>query len=287
MPKVRNHLTYANVMATLAVFLVIGGGAAYAANTIGSSDIIDDSILSRDVKNGQVGALDLAGNAVRTAKVLDESLTGHDIQDDTIGGADVNESLLDPVPNVAANAVTAPKVLDESLTGHDIQDDTIGGADVNESLLTGVSMASFSSHDPVDFALPGNAIGFTQVISLLDSGGPAGASGGWLNLPFDARVIVNGAVVFTNPGFLAVERDVWCRARIAVAGGNWLEISQLLRGTVPGDGGHLTLPITGAFDTNSPGSYNVQVECDDAEDNLQGFRPIFEKGNLTATAIAH
>ena len=29
----RKHLTYANVMATLAVVLVVGGGAAYAAKT--------------------------------------------------------------------------------------------------------------------------------------------------------------------------------------------------------------------------------------------------------------
>src|SRR4051794_34880564 len=81
----------------LSLFLVLTGGVAYAANTIGSTDIIDESILSRDVKNGQVGTLDLAANAVRSGKVLDESLTGHDIQDDTIGGADVNESLLDGV----------------------------------------------------------------------------------------------------------------------------------------------------------------------------------------------
>ena len=41
-------------MGALALFLVLAGGTAYAANTIGSSDIIDESILSRDVKNGQV-----------------------------------------------------------------------------------------------------------------------------------------------------------------------------------------------------------------------------------------
>ena len=87
MRRIRSHLTYANVMVTLLAFVVLAGGAAYAANTIGSADIID----------GQVKTPDLANNAVRTGKVLDESLTGHDIQDNTIGGADVNESLLDPL----------------------------------------------------------------------------------------------------------------------------------------------------------------------------------------------
>ncbi len=272
----------------LALFLVIAGGTAYAANTIGSSDIIDESILSRDVKNGQVGTPDLAADAVRTAKVLDESLTGHDIQDDTVGGADVNESLLDPVPNVAANAITAPKVLDESLTGHDIQDDTIGGADVNESLLTGVSMASFSSHDPPDFPLPASFVSqATQVISLLDS--TNGQSGGWLDLPFNARVIVNGTLVFRNPS--QTDKEVWCRARIAVQGGDWVDISQPVRALNPGSAtsweNRLTLPITGAFDTTSPGSYNVQVECAEFGNASQPAYAIrFESGNLTAVAIA-
>ena len=35
----------------LALFLVIAGGTAYAANTIGSSDVIDESLLSADLKN--------------------------------------------------------------------------------------------------------------------------------------------------------------------------------------------------------------------------------------------
>ena len=101
MRKAWSHLTYANVMSTLAVVLVIGGGAAYAANTIGSADIIDGSIVSAGRQERQVAGDDLAANAVRTAKVLDESLTGHDIEDNTIGGADVNETLLNPLTSRA------------------------------------------------------------------------------------------------------------------------------------------------------------------------------------------
>ena len=65
----RNRLTYANVMSTLAVVLVVAGGTAYAANTIGSSDVIDNSLQSVDLKN----------NDVRGADVRTDSLTGADI----------------------------------------------------------------------------------------------------------------------------------------------------------------------------------------------------------------
>jgi hypothetical protein len=37
---------------------------AYAANTIGSSDIINESILSEDIKNSQIKASDIAPDAV-------------------------------------------------------------------------------------------------------------------------------------------------------------------------------------------------------------------------------
>ena len=46
LPRLLQRLSYANVMSTLAVFAVLAGGTAYAANTIGSSDIIDGQVKS-------------------------------------------------------------------------------------------------------------------------------------------------------------------------------------------------------------------------------------------------
>jgi hypothetical protein len=60
----------------LALFLVLTGGVAYAANTIGSSDVIDNSLRSIDLKNG-------AG--VKGVDVVDDSLTGDDIIESSLG----------------------------------------------------------------------------------------------------------------------------------------------------------------------------------------------------------
>ncbi len=62
-------------MGALALFLVLTGGVAYAADTIGSSDVIDNSLLSADLKNNL---------AVRSADVTNESLTGSDIDESTL-----------------------------------------------------------------------------------------------------------------------------------------------------------------------------------------------------------
>jgi hypothetical protein len=69
MRGLRSHLTYANVISTLCLFLILAGGAAYAADTIGSSDIIDESILSQDLKNGEV----------KSDEVLDFGLSNQDV----------------------------------------------------------------------------------------------------------------------------------------------------------------------------------------------------------------
>jgi hypothetical protein len=75
MRRIRSHLTYANVMATIAVFLVLSGGTAVAltgTNTVQSDDL---------GPGAQVQAADVAANAVNGSDVVDNSLTGADVRD--------------------------------------------------------------------------------------------------------------------------------------------------------------------------------------------------------------
>lgn len=67
----RERLTYANVMATIAVFGVLGGGA-YAAG------IGKDDVTSKQIKAGAVKSAELAKNAVTSPKVEDGSLSSQD-----------------------------------------------------------------------------------------------------------------------------------------------------------------------------------------------------------------
>ncbi|HEX8105851.1 MAG TPA: hypothetical protein VF533_24760 [Solirubrobacteraceae bacterium] len=62
MVKVRSHLTYGNVVATLALFLALGGGAYAAAklpkNSVGAKQIKRSAVGSSEVKNGSLKAGD-------------------------------------------------------------------------------------------------------------------------------------------------------------------------------------------------------------------------------------
>src|SRR3954453_12506869 len=58
--RIRAHLSYANVMATIAVFVALGGGA-YAAtklpkNSVTTIQVKDRSLLANDFKRGQLPA---------------------------------------------------------------------------------------------------------------------------------------------------------------------------------------------------------------------------------------
>jgi hypothetical protein len=69
MRQIRKRLTYANVMSSIAVFLVLGG-AAFAA-----SGLPKNSVGTKQLKN----------NAVTSAKVKNNSLTGADIKLSSLG----------------------------------------------------------------------------------------------------------------------------------------------------------------------------------------------------------
>jgi hypothetical protein len=92
--SILKRLTYANVMSTIAVFLVVGGGAAFAANKL--------------AKNS-VGTKQLKNNAVTAAKVKANAITGAKVKNGSLTGSDINLGTLGTVPNAtsAKTAVTA------------------------------------------------------------------------------------------------------------------------------------------------------------------------------------
>jgi hypothetical protein len=125
----RRHLTYSNVISTLALFLVIAGGTAIAAG------IPKNSVSSKTVKNGSLASLDLKdGKGVQGVDVVDGSLTGTDIADGSLGSADIADGAIANA-DIADKAVNSAKVLNNSLKGDDVADNSLGGASINEAGL--------------------------------------------------------------------------------------------------------------------------------------------------------
>jgi hypothetical protein len=82
-------MTYANVMATIAVFLVLSGGTAVAlngGNTVFTDDIANDTQpASGGNPAGGLVAADLRPNSVGGSEAANDSLTGTDVNEATLG----------------------------------------------------------------------------------------------------------------------------------------------------------------------------------------------------------
>jgi hypothetical protein len=132
-----------DVMALIACVAAVGTGTAYAANTIGSDDIIDESILSQDIKNQEVRAADLhdggvtneklQANAVTSGKVADESLTSSDLGTDSVQASEI-----------ADNVIDGGEIIDNSLTATDLAPSAAGASEIAGNAVTGSKVANQS-----------------------------------------------------------------------------------------------------------------------------------------------
>lgn len=103
MTAIRKRLSYANVMATLAVFISLGGGAFAALRLPANS----------------VGTKQLKRSAVTGAKVKDASLTGADVKDASLTGKDVKPGSLpgEDIKPGTLSAASLPLIPLERLLG--------------------------------------------------------------------------------------------------------------------------------------------------------------------------
>lgn len=91
--EIRKHVTYANVISTLAAFGVLAGGGAYAATRITAKDIGRNAVTSRAVKN----------KSLRAADVRPDTLTGAQIREDSLDLRAHGAVLGDEGPNLACD----------------------------------------------------------------------------------------------------------------------------------------------------------------------------------------
>ena len=165
--KLRSHLTYANVMATVAVFVALGG-SSYAAIKVTGKDVPKDALTGADIKN-------LTGKDVRN-----NSLTGADVKNLTSGDV-ANGRLL--AEDFAAGQLPAggqgPKG-EQGLTGEpgppNPNAETLDGIDSTDLVRGGIRTYEVN----VSGSIPAAATS-TFVSASCDSGDLL-QSGGYINL---------------------------------------------------------------------------------------------------------
>lgn len=83
------RLTYANVVATLALFFALCGGAAVAANTVRSGDIAPGAVQTADIHQRAITSGKLAVGAVRGNQIASRSVGSTQIAPGSIGRSEL------------------------------------------------------------------------------------------------------------------------------------------------------------------------------------------------------
>jgi hypothetical protein len=150
----RKHLSYSNVMATIAVFAVLGG-TAVAAGKIRTANIANNAVTSKK----------LAPNAATSAKIADGAVESPELADGGVAAADI-----------AGGAVTAAKLgkleYRGSIVNVDGGESTIASCKAGEKLIGGG--ATVEGEDNV---LDGG--------SYVAESGPTSDRTGWVARAFD------------------------------------------------------------------------------------------------------
>ena len=160
MLRIRSAATYANVTATLALFIALGGGA-YAATVLPANSVGPRQLKSNAVERGKI-----KNSAVNSAKVRDNSLTG----------ADINEGALGKVASAAAadsatNATTAARALTSAALDKVSYRFTVGTAPPNTD-----STAATATCDPGQRVIGGGVRLDDPTTGLTDDSYPEPAS---------------------------------------------------------------------------------------------------------------
>jgi hypothetical protein len=87
METARRHLSFANVVSVLALFVALGGTAW------GVAHLPKNSVGSKQIRNGAVKKVDLHKKAVTYAKLAPNSIDSSKVRDGSLGASDVNNTI--------------------------------------------------------------------------------------------------------------------------------------------------------------------------------------------------
>jgi hypothetical protein len=118
--RLRDHVTYANVVSTLALFIALGAGTAFAATqlapkSVGAKQLRPGAVTADKIRKKAVTAPKIKSLAVKQGKIANGAVTAAKIANGAVGAE-----------KIANGAVGAEKIPNDSITGEKVNESTLG-----------------------------------------------------------------------------------------------------------------------------------------------------------------
>ena len=146
MRAIGKRLSYANVVSTLALFLVVAGGAAYAARvpkkSVGPGQLKANAVTTAKIKANAITTRKIKKNAVATAKIKDSAIESAKIADGSVGLNELNTSTL-PFSRVVRRARSSSTLaITEAVKNYPLSEATFTqAATENDSFLGAIDVS--------------------------------------------------------------------------------------------------------------------------------------------------
>ena len=172
--RLRMHVRVSNVLALIALFAAVGGGAFAATKAA------KDSVVSKSIKDGKVKSIDIQDNALAS-----DDLAGGAVRSDELGdGAVTTQKLGDEAvteQKLGNDAVTSQKILDDSVGSAEITADAVGTSEIANGSVTLAKLAAEAQPNVVAYGRVNNpdpgapslqsAVGLTSINAGADGSG--------------------------------------------------------------------------------------------------------------------
>jgi hypothetical protein len=140
----RSHLSFANVISLIALFVALGG-TGYAAtqlakNSVTAKAIKKNAVGASEIKRNAVRASEIRSNAVGGSEILDSGVTGLDLADNSVGAGELGD-----------DSVGSGELAADSVGSGEVTDGSLGEGDLQAGLLDHVVTVQFTQH-PADLA---------------------------------------------------------------------------------------------------------------------------------------
>lgn len=146
MKQLSKHLTFANVISCIALFMALSGAAFAAKTTLGNKavktkNLANGSVTALKLRNGSVTNLKLANGAVTGPKIGPGSigstaLAGGSVRSAQLGGGVVTEGKL------KNGAVTEAKIFNSAVTNSKLGPNAVATGKVQDGAVTSAKLAA-------------------------------------------------------------------------------------------------------------------------------------------------